>query len=238
MQKFFGIDSPLMVGLTKFADLIILNLITIVCCLPVITTGAALTAMHFVALKIVRDEESYILKTFFRSFKQNFKQATLIWLIHLVVILVLVYDFIIMRYQMTNLPSWTTAVLLGVTALLYILMLHTFPLLSKFENTVVKTIKNSVLVGIMTLPKTVLMAVITLLPFIIWYLIPVLTPVIILLGMSGPAYLCALLYNKTFKKFEPEAEIVSDADWHVEETEPVSGASVEAIGESESEYEG
>ncbi len=215
MQKFFGLDSPLMTGLTKIADLIILNFITILCCIPVITAGAAITAMHFVALKIVRDEESYILKTFFRSFKQNFKQSTILWLIHLAVIALVVYDIIIIRYQMTNLPSWMVFALLGVCILVYLLGLHIFPLQSKFENTIPKTIKNSVLVGIMTLPKTVLMGVIQILPIVLAVIFPAVTPVLLLLGVSGPAYLCALLYNKTFKKFEPDETVASDEEWHV-----------------------
>ena len=56
----FDLDSPLMNVLNKMADLMWLNILTLICCIPVITAGAALTSMHYVALKIVRNEESYI----------------------------------------------------------------------------------------------------------------------------------------------------------------------------------
>ena len=68
-MKFFDLESPLMQILNKVADLMILNILTVVCCIPVITTGASLTAMHYVALKMARNEECYIARDFFKSFK-------------------------------------------------------------------------------------------------------------------------------------------------------------------------
>lgn len=89
MGRFFDLESPLMRVLNRVADLMILNLLMVVCCIPIITTGAAVTAMHYVLLKMVRGEEGYLIRGFFKSFKANFKQATLIWLIMLVVIAVI-----------------------------------------------------------------------------------------------------------------------------------------------------
>ena len=74
-----------MAVLNKISDVMILNLITLVMCVPIITAGAALTAKDYMCYKLVKNEEGGILKGFFHSFKQNFKQATIIWLIMLVV---------------------------------------------------------------------------------------------------------------------------------------------------------
>ena len=71
MGRFFNLDSPVMVALTKMADLIIVNLLAFFCCLPIITVGASMTALHYVALKIVRDEECYIVKGFFKSLEEE-----------------------------------------------------------------------------------------------------------------------------------------------------------------------
>ena len=81
--------------LNKMADLMWLNILTLICCIPVITAGAALTSMHYVALKIVRNEESYITRSFFKSFKTNFRQATLIWLLLMLVAAILGGDYYI-----------------------------------------------------------------------------------------------------------------------------------------------
>ena len=67
-MKIFDLDSPLMNVLNKMADLMWLNILTLICCIPIITAGAAFTSMHYVALKIVRNEESYITRAFFKSF--------------------------------------------------------------------------------------------------------------------------------------------------------------------------
>ena len=76
MGRIFSLDSPLFSFLNKVADLILLNILTMICCLPIITIGASMTALHYVVLKMVRDEESYIVRSYFKSFRQNFKQAT------------------------------------------------------------------------------------------------------------------------------------------------------------------
>ena len=96
-MKFLNLDSPLMQGLGKMADLMWLNVLTLICCLPIVTIGASLTAMNYMALKIARNEECYITRGFFKSFKENFRQATVIWLIFLVVILILAGDFAIIK---------------------------------------------------------------------------------------------------------------------------------------------
>lgn len=241
MAGFLNIDSPFMQGLNKLADLFILNLLTIIffvpayiigvgalsttgifeallLCVPLtFPCGAAITALNYMVLKIVRDEETYIIKGFFKSFKLNFKQATAIWYIEVAVVLLLAFDFKIIGASAKGVPGWLPFGLIAVSIIVFILGLHVFPLLSKFDNSVFKTIKNSVLVGLMTLPKTVLMAAICVLPIaIIYFFEKQMVPLIILLGFSGPAYLCALLYNKTFKKLEPKTEDTDPDAWFVE----------------------
>ncbi len=239
MSKIFDLESPLMSGLGKFADLIILNLITIVCCIPVFTIGAAITALHFVCLKMVRDEETYVIKSYFKSFRQNFKQATAIWLIELVVFGVLLFDIYLMGHAGITFPVWLPSALLAVDALVFMLGIHVFPLLARFENTVATTIKNSVMVGILTLPKTILMVIICAVPVVLIYFFEqVLAPLMLLIGISGPAFMCALLYNKTFKRFEPQQEDKDPDEWFIEpetaeeETERIKdNESLEGSGE-------
>ena len=72
MGGIFNIDGPVMRTLTKVADLMILNVLAMICSIPVFTAGAALTALHYMSLKIVRGEEGYIIRGFFKSFKEKF----------------------------------------------------------------------------------------------------------------------------------------------------------------------
>ena len=85
MDRLFNMDNKFFTVMGRVADLIMLNVVFLICCLPIVTIGASLTALHYVTLKMARNEESYIIRSFFKSFKQNFKQATVINLIMLAV---------------------------------------------------------------------------------------------------------------------------------------------------------
>lgn len=225
MGRLFNLDNPVMNALNKLADLIILNFLTMICCIPIFTIGASVTALHYVALKIVRDEETYIIKGFFKSFRQNFKQATIMWIIMLLALAVLIGDFVIISKSGIAFPSWIRVALIAIGILFVFAIMHAFPMLAKFDNTIRGTFKNSLYMGILSLPKTILMMVCWVIPAVIAIYVYQALPIVIMLGISGPAFLNALLYNKTFKRFEPQEEVASDEDWTVpvEETEEVPG---------------
>ena len=85
MRSFFNLDNPLMQFLSTLTDIVILNVISLICCIPVVTIGASLTALHYVTIRMARKEEGYIIRDFFKSFRQNFIQSTVIWLLFLVI---------------------------------------------------------------------------------------------------------------------------------------------------------
>lgn len=219
MGRIFDLDSPVMNFLNKLADLIYLNFLTLICCIPVFTIGASLTALNYVTLKIVRNEEGYITKSFFKSFKQNFKQATAIWLILLFFFVIFVGDILILNYAQVEFPTWLKIALIAVGALILLATVHVFPVLSRFENTVKNTFKNSMLMGILSLPKTMLMLVCWVIPVAVMVFFTRFLPIVFLLGISGPVFLSALLYNGTFKRFEPQPEEEKADEWFIEEEE-------------------
>lgn len=202
MSKIFDLDSPVMRTLSTIADLMILNLITFLFCIPVITAGASLTAAHYVALKMVRNEENYIIRGFWKSFKQNFKQATLIWLIVLVAIVLIAGDLYIIFASDIELHFIIVGLILVATVLVFFGMMYVFPVLAKFDNTIFRTIKNAFLFSIMNLPKSILMIGVYAIPVVITFTEWRIFPLVMLLGLSVPIYLSAMLYNKLFRKFE------------------------------------
>lgn len=204
-MKLFDVDGPLMQWLSKVADLMILSLLALIFCIPVITVGASLTALYYMALKIVRDEQVSIFKGFMKSFKQNFRQATIIWLIQVVVMAVLVLDYFILYKNPEMAPNLVVQVLYMATVLLALaIFTFIYPVLSKFDNSIPRTFKNTFLMSIMQFPKIILMIVFWALPPIIGILVFQLFPLVLLFGMSLPAYGCALLYNKFFKRMEDQ----------------------------------
>lgn len=65
MWKFFSIDGPIVNGINRWTSLVWLNILTTFCCVPIITAGASLTAMHCVVFRISKGEELAVTKVFF-----------------------------------------------------------------------------------------------------------------------------------------------------------------------------
>lgn len=214
MGKFFDMDSPVMRALSRMGDLMILNFLMIVCCIPIVTVGAAYTAMHYVLLKIVRDEEGYLVRGFFKSFAANFKQATLIWLLMLLVVIVYVGDCVIFNYSGLEFPKVVVIAVVVVAILFLMMTVYVFPLQARFENSVKNTLKNAMILAFVNLPKTILMMVCYALPFVIGYFSNYALPFVFMFGISLPAYGAARIYSDIFIKLEPEPEeISSDLDF-------------------------
>lgn len=164
MSRLFVMDGKLAVFLNKMADLVILNLLWLVCCIPVVTAGAATTAFAYELLKLARDEESYVFTGFFRQFKENFRQSTIVWLVYLLIGMVVYFD--IRALGMMDLPGKPvlTMVLYIAAFLALASMFYAFPIMAFFRNSVKKVFRNSLLMSIAHLPWTLLIILINLCP--------------------------------------------------------------------------
>ncbi|MCD7724068.1 MAG: DUF624 domain-containing protein [Clostridiales bacterium] len=228
MGRIFDMDSPFMRVLNRVGDLLILNILMIICCIPVFTIGAAYTAMHYVLLKMIRGEEGYLVRGFFKSFRRNFKQATILWLLMLVVIAVYVGDILIFNYSGISFPKALVIAVVAVAVFFAMIATYIFPLLARFDNSVKNTIKNAVIIAFANLPKTLAMVAIYALPLIIGYFSTYSYIFIIMFGISLPAYGAAWIYSGIFRKFEPEEQLVSDLDFSLKD----DGENKQSDGES------
>lgn len=218
-MRIFNLDSPLMVWLGRLADLMIINILTLLLCIPIITVGPALTAAHYVSLKIVRDEECYIMKSYFKSFKENFRQGTVIWLIILAAIGVLAGDYYIITKSGLEFNNVLKTAIIVVAIVLLFVTVFIFPALAKFDNTIFATFKNAFFMGVLQFPKTILMLILYVAPVIIAIFFYQAIPVVMLLGIAVPIYLSAMLYNKFFLKIE-DTILAAQAPAEVQEEDP------------------
>ena len=206
MGKLFNLDSPILRVLGTLADMCLLNIMTLICCLPVFTAGASITAMHYVLLKMVRNEEGYVWKDFWKSFKENLWQGMAIGSILLIFVAFFLVDCYIFKGMVETVSVPMLAIAGAFALFLYMIYLYAFPLLAHFHNTVLGTIKNAFFVGVMAFPQTILMMIVTALPIVLIYQYAQILPLIIMFGFTAPAYFCAWMYSKTFKKIEPKTE--------------------------------
>ena len=193
-MRFFSYDS-------KFGQLF--TKLSYGCCLPIVTIGASTTALYYTSFKIAKDEGSYITTMFFRSFKQNFKQATVIWLIMLATGAVIIADAVLLgrlRATSTGTPAviWTLllAAIFGCMIIYVIVLVYIFPLLSIASNTTANMFKNAFLIGTHYLFVTLVVVFIHYAMFFL--VVNVFTPLIIF-GEGLCAVISAHILLKIFR---------------------------------------
>lgn len=229
MSKIFSYDGPVFTAMEGFANLVLLNLITLALCVPVITGGAALTALHYSVLHIVRGEEGHIYKAYFREFKANFKWATLLWIPMLVMSALILFDVWLIRNYPEMFPSALRIAFGAGFIVIGMVLVWIFPLLCHFAYNKASTyIHNAILISLANLPRTVAMLAITFLPLLAIYRAPYKSLAwLFILGISGPAWLKAWLYGSAFKKYEPKEE---DDDGEIEDAGEDEGKATENKG--------
>ncbi len=203
-MKFLNYDSPIMQFLSRLTDIFILNILFIVCSLPVVTIGASATALYSVTLKMAKNEESYIFQSYFGAFKSNFKQSTISWLILMLIGTVLWGDYRALGIMWEPLQRIFSFVLFAAGVLLLFTALYLFPYIARFENTIKNSIKNAFMISIAQLPYTLLLLLLFALAaaFTLFIDFRITGFVWFVIGFSGIAYLNSFLLRRAFRRFE------------------------------------
>ena len=206
MRSLLNPESPAMRFLTKIGYTIILNTLWFLCSLPVFTIGASTTALYAVMQKLVRDEESGIISAFFTAFRQNFRQATKVWLVLLAALLFLGGDGYMLLHLRNLNAFWTllTAVWFVLAAACTIVLLYVFPLTARFCNSTFAMIRNSLMTGMHFLFCTVLIAAFH---FAVFYIIIFVYTPVCFLGEG----LCALFTSWIMNRVLLQLEEISNA---------------------------
>lgn len=170
MKKFFS-EQRISEYIEICVDVVLLNLLWLLFCIPIVTIGASTTAMYRVCFKALRGEGK-IFSEFWASFKQNLKQATIIWLIVVLVFFVLYCDVRIVDYLQVSWAPVAKLIFGAMAILLLCVTQYVFPLLSQFHNTVPQIFRNAALMSVGYAPKTFLMTVIWALPTIAVLFLP------------------------------------------------------------------
>lgn len=219
MNSIFNPDSKVMLFFTKFAYSAYLNVLWFLCCLPVITAGASTTALFYVTLKVAKNEEGNLTRSFFRAFRQNFRKATVIWLILLAGGIVLALDGYVLYHMRFENAFWavTSAIFLVALAAYAITLMYIFPLLARFENTVKAMFLNSILLGMRFLLCTAAMAFIYF--AMAYVVINLFTPAVIF-GEGLCALLCSHLLSNILLLCEEKTKDTESEKTSAQTAEP------------------
>ena len=163
MSSLFSINSPLWEMTDKLVRFLWLSILWTICSIPVVTMGASTTALYSVTLKYVRGEEGYLTSSFFRAFRENFRQSTIVWLLSLAAGLFLFADFVVYyRGDYKNMVSMALFILfMGVFVTFIFANLYVYPLLAYFNNSIRHTVYNDLVMALCHLPSSIAMLTIS-----------------------------------------------------------------------------
>lgn len=214
-QKLFSTENPVWRAMDKMGDLMILNILFIFFSIPIFTIGASMTALYSVTFKMLDETEGNIVKNFFKAFKSNFKQATVIWLVVFIVGAFLAYDAYL-SYISTSLIAKILMGAVILVAIIYAMWVSwVFPVQCKFVNPVKVNMKNAALMMVIHMfPTTILITSINVVPLLLlWYQTSLffwMLPLVVLLMFSFIAYNNSKQLKKAFANYIPETEFTTD----------------------------
>ena len=199
LDRFFDMENPLMQGLQTVAYLMILNVMTILFSIPVVTAGAALTALFDVLRAIARQEETYPVRMFVRSFKKNLAQGVLMGLIFTFAGICIMLHYVLAASLMPVLRF----VSLALAYLLIALTAYAFPLLARFKNTIFGTLKNAFLLMAGYFPRTFLVTACVVAFYVLIIRYPTFcAPLVFMFGISLPCHIEAVALDPVLRTME------------------------------------
>ncbi|MBO7450355.1 MAG: YesL family protein [Clostridiales bacterium] len=218
-MNFLKMDSPVMRFIGIIADLIILNLLAVICSIPIITAGTAYTAKYAVAMKIIRGEETAVFVPYFKAFKRNFKSATIVWLILLMAIILIVLD-----WRWIILSGWASTAFfykLGVIVMsvaVWMVTVCIIGLISRYEMKIIEYFKAAIT---MALIKIIPLALITALIIgsvvaCLWY--SRWFPAVYAFTTTAITYFLSRVFIKQFDKLEKGQKMLAELEKENEES--------------------
>lgn len=218
MFGLFNENNFLHVALMKVWDLVLANLLFILCSIPLITIGPALTALYHCTLRIVKGNNPGTFKTFFRAFKQNFKQSFIVWIVVLLIGGILGSNLNFLRAQTGQSILFYMTLILCV--FLFAFVLYIFPVIATFEGTLKMHLRNTLIFSVTKFFKTIIMVVLWGFCFFITYIDNQLQPLYVFcwffFGFSTLAYICSFMLYKMFKPYLPVEEEPDESKYYEE----------------------
>ncbi len=207
MNSVFNPDNPFMRFLARVGELILLNALFLLCCIPVLTAGAAAAALQRAAQSILLDEDEPVTRVYFRALRQNFKQATILWLLMLFFLGAMGANGLLLHLFFTgNTLKILRAALLFLIAGVLTMATVLMPLLVRYENGLVEHMKNATILSVIKLPRALAMTLVNLFPLVVaWFSFDVLYATLVfwlVIGFAFASYMSAYLMQKPFQEIE------------------------------------
>ena len=210
MGELFNLDNKFFQGINKIVDCVCLSFLWLLLCIPVVTAGAATTALYYTVNKVIRNNRSYIWKEFWHAFRTNFKQSTLVWLILIFIYAIMGIDcYIMFQYAKAGVSYGSLYIVFAVLMLIVTMWAnYLFPYMARFENTLKAVLKNCVIMALLKLGKSVVLLVLFLAALVVTY---VFFPAIMILP-AVYMLLANFILEKVFVKYMTPEDIEAEKE--------------------------
>lgn len=202
-MKFFSVESPLYKFMQTLWDILKLNFMWIIFCIPIVTIGGSTIAAFSVLLRMSEDQEGNVIKDFWKAFRENWKQGIFIGLLPPIC-----FEAVFLDFQLYNAVENGGLGILIVgcfSAYIFIFcLIYVFPLLARYDNTVINSIKNSFRIGMKFFGRTFLLLVIIAVEVLIIFWNPTTKFVGALIGPACIMYTISGVAMHIFRKIEED----------------------------------
>lgn len=211
MSRIFDADNAFFRFMSRVADALILNFFFLITSIPIVTVGASYTAMYYYCTKAVGNEEGYLWKSYWKSFKTNFVQGFLLEVFFAIIGIILYVDlkFLYGKAFGGGAFGWRLLffIVVGMAVLAIVTFMYSFPLLSRFDNTTLHIIRNAAFMSVRHLPQTVpLLFILAIMVLIGWAMFPV----SIFFIMGAWVYISSIFFHKILDRYMPKDERYED----------------------------
>lgn len=200
MGNIFNSDSGFSKFMNRVADLFILNILWIFCSIPIITIGATTTALYSVNLKFIDNEEENLIKTFFKSFKENFKKSTIIWLIILSLSIILGVNLVFWLKCGLSLSYFALPFIFFSLFIFLLVIPYIFIILTKTKCSILNIFKYCFIISLKNLPYSILIVLFGASVLFATFYFPIVFLFMLLLGVALHSYMISRIFLIVFNK--------------------------------------
>ena len=187
--------------MTRMTELLQINLLTLLGCIPIVTAGAALSAMHACLQRMERRDEGYMGRLFCDNFIRGFKKATLLWIPFALIFLGVMANIFVWITAPQVLPMPLRVVSGTAGIITFFIFQWVYPLQVRFELPVTEILRMALFLAAARFPKTLLMSVCWCVPVILLRFMPA-WPLIVLFGLSVPGWVGTKIYSPILRELE------------------------------------
>lgn len=205
-MKLFSYDSKFIEFMNTLVDIVVINFLWIIGCIPIITIGTSTIAAYTLLLKIVDNAEGKIFREFWKAYKDNFKHGTILTFIFAAAVYSVWIDFQLFDAVEGN-PIIFTIIGFILVFLIVIYGIYIFPLEARYENRLSVAMSNAWRIGVRFFLRT--LAIVCIVGFEVWLFYGI-NDILFVIGLLiGP--MCIMLtisgiVMPIFRTLEKEAE--------------------------------